>query len=205
MEGVNARHMGAEIDLLFKPFRWLELTGMFSYGDWQWDSNATGYWYNSAGQPVADNKGTVASGVQAADHAKSVINLKGVKVGGSAQTTAAFGANVNVSRDLRVGLDYNLYGRNYADFSFSGSDLAMNGETTFDTPWKAPTGGQFDLNASYKFKVGGCEARIIGNINNLFDQEYISDSFNGDGTWQTAYRIFYAWGRTYSVKLKLNF
>ena len=76
--------MGAEIDLLFKPFRWLELTGMFSYGDWQWDSNATGYWYNSAGQPVADNKGTVASGIQAADHAKSVINLKGVKVGGSA-------------------------------------------------------------------------------------------------------------------------
>lgn len=205
MEGVNARHMGAEIDLLFKPFRWLELTGMFSYGDWQWDSNATGYWYNSAGQPVADNKGTVASGIQAADHAKSVINLKGVKVGGSAQTTAAFGANVNVSRDLRVGLDYNLYGRNYADFSFSGSDLAMNGETTFATPWKAPTGGQFDLNASYKFKVGGCEARIIGNINNLFDQEYIIDSFNGDGTWQTAYRIFYAWGRTYSVKLKLNF
>ena len=49
----------------------------------------------------------------------------------------------------------------------------MNGETTFATPWKAPTGGQFDLNASYKFKVGGCEARIIGNINNLFDQEYI--------------------------------
>ena len=126
-------------------------------------------------------------------------------MGGSAQTTAAFGANVNVSRDLRVGLDYNLYGRNYADFSFSGSDLAMNGETTFATPWKAPTGGQFDLNASYKFKVGGCEARIIGNINNLFDQEYIIDSFNGDGTWQTAYRIFYAWGRTYSVKLKLNF
>ena len=97
MEGVNARHMGAEIDLLFKPFRWLELTGMFSYGDWQWDSNATGYWYNSAGQPVADNKGTVASGIQAADHAKSVINLKGVN-GGLVlpKATAAFRCqNVN--------------------------------------------------------------------------------------------------------------
>lgn len=205
MEGVNARHMGAEIDFIFKPFRWLDINGMFSYGDWQWDSNATGYWYNSSGQPIADNKGALASGIQSADHAKSTINLKGVKVGGSAQTTAALGANFRVSKDLRLGLDYNLYGRNYADFSFSGSDLAMNGEANFATPWKAPSGGQFDFNASYKFNIGGCEARLIGNINNLFDQEYIIDSYNGDGTWQSAYRIFYAWGRTYSLKLKVSF
>lgn len=205
MEGVNARHMGAEVDLIFKPYRWVDITAMFSYGDWQWDSNATGYWYNEAGQPVSDNKGTIASGIQAADHAKSSINLKGVKVGGSAQTTAAFGANFLVNKDIRVGLDYNLYGRNYADFSFSGSDLAMNGETKFATPWKAPSGGQFDLNASYKFKIGSCNASLIGNVNNLFDQDYIIDSYNGDGTWQGAYRVFYAFGRTYSVKLKVSF
>lgn len=205
MEGVNARHMGAEVDLIFRPYPWVDINAMFSYGDWQWDSNATGYWYNEAGQPVSDNKGTIASGIQAADHAKSTINLKGVKVGGSAQITAAFGANFRVSKEIRVGLDYNLYGRNYADFSFSGSDLSMNGETNFATPWKAPSGSQFDLNASYKFKIGGCDASLIGNVNNLFDQDYIIDSYNGDGTWQGAFRVFYAFGRTYSVKLKVSF
>lgn len=205
MEGVNARHMGAEVDLTIRPTPWVDLSAMFSYGDWQWDSNATGYWYNESGQPISDNKGTIASGIQADDHAKSMINLKGVKVGGSAQTTAAFGANFRLSKELRCGLDYNMYGRNYADFSFSGSDLVMNGETTFADPWRAPSGGQFDLNASYKFKIGTCEANLIGNVDNLFNQQYIIDSYNGDGTWQGAFRVFYAFGRTYSLKLKVNF
>ena len=43
MAGVNAKHMGVELDLKFRPFRWLDVTGMVSVGDWKWDSNATGY------------------------------------------------------------------------------------------------------------------------------------------------------------------
>ncbi len=52
MAGVNAKHMGVELDLKFRPFRWLDVTGMVSVGDWKWDSNATGYFYNSAGDPL---------------------------------------------------------------------------------------------------------------------------------------------------------
>ena len=46
MSGVNAKHMGVELDLKYQPFRWLDITGMLSVGDWKWDSNATGYFYN---------------------------------------------------------------------------------------------------------------------------------------------------------------
>ena len=53
---------------------------MLSVGDWQWDSNATGYYYNGQGQPLADLKGTIASDIYAPDHAKSEVQLKGVKV-----------------------------------------------------------------------------------------------------------------------------
>lgn len=64
-----------------------------------------------------------------------------------------------------------------------------------------------DLNARYRFKVGACNAVLIGNVNNLFDYEYIVDAFY-DGTnadWRDAYRVFYAFGRTYSVKMRLEF
>lgn len=71
MAGVNAKHMGVELDLKFRPFRWLDVTGMVSVGDWKWDSNATGYFYNSAGDPLADLKGTVASGIEP----KIILNL----------------------------------------------------------------------------------------------------------------------------------
>ena len=67
--------------------------------------------------------------------------------------------------------------------------------------------GQLDLNARYKFKLGGCNATLIANINNVLDYEYIMDAFY-DGTnnrWQDAYRVFYSFGRTFSVKVKLDF
>lgn len=35
MTGANANHMGIEFDFVAKPLRWLDVTGMFSWGDWQ--------------------------------------------------------------------------------------------------------------------------------------------------------------------------
>ena len=50
MSGVDALHQGIELDLVAHPINWLDITGMFSIGDWKWNSNATGYFYDSAGQ-----------------------------------------------------------------------------------------------------------------------------------------------------------
>ena len=205
MAGVNAKHMGVELDLKFRPFRWLDVTGMVSVGDWKWDSNATGYFYNSAGDPLADLKGTVASGIGAEDHTKFTLKQKGIKVGGSAQTTAALGLNAKVTKDLRVGLDYTYYANLYADYQLSSSNI-IPGELNVVDPWKVPSGGQFDLNASYKFNIGKCNATLYGNVNNLLNYHYIVDAYDGGtGTWDSAYRVFYAFGRTYSLRLKINF
>lgn len=204
MSGVDAKHIGVELDLKARPLRWLELTGMFSIGNWQWNSNATGYFYNSAGDPLADLKGTVASGIGAKDHTKFTLEQKGIKVGGSAQTTAAAGANVNLMKGLRVGMDFTYSGRLYADYSLSSSDINP-GTLKVGQPWRIPAGYQFDLNASYSFKIGNCNARLSGNVNNLFDYQYIVDAYDNGGTWDKAYRIFYSFGRTYSLRLKVNF
>ena len=208
MEGVDAKHMGVELDFTAKPTRWLDVTGMLSVGDWTWDSNATGYYYNSMGQPVANvSKGTLASAAGAEDHAWAKLNLKGVKVGGSAQTTAALGARAKITRDLSAGLDYTYYGNNYADFSISTSDIASGQTKNYTTPWMIPAGGQLDFNASYRFNIGQCRATFIGNIDNVLNNLYIVDAYSpvGDSSWQKAYRVFYAFGRTYSVRLKINF
>ncbi|MEG2095063.1 MAG: TonB-dependent receptor [Alistipes sp.] len=206
MNGLNARHMGIELDLVATPTRWMDLTGMFSYGDWQWDSNASGYFYNSLGQPMKDLQGNIASAPQSEDHMKSTINLKGVKVGGSAQTTAAIGIRFKPLKGLRIGLDWTVYARNYADYTISAGNINTSGKPTEVTaPWRVPWGNQFDLSASYGFRIGQCRATVIGNVNNLFDQEYIMDAYNGNsGDWNTA-RVFYAFGRTFTVRIKVNF
>jgi hypothetical protein len=208
MEGVNARHRGVELNFKYIVAPWMDIDGMFSWGDWIWDSNATGYFYNDQGQPLADLSGTVASGVMAADHAWAKLNQKGVKVGGSAQTTGALGVNFKPFQGFRIGADWTVSARNYSDYTISSSSYTANGEINVKDPWEIPWGQQLDLSASYRFDIGGCKATLYGNVFNLFDYNYIKDAYtstSSDGTWQDAYRIFYSFGRTYSLRLKVAF
>ena len=205
MSGVNARHMGIELELKSTPVDWLELTAMLSLSDWQWDSNPIGYYYNSLGQPLADLKGTVADSIGSGNHAWSQLNLKGIKVGGSAQTTYNIGATLKPVKDLRIGLTLNGISRLFADYTINSDNLIVNKPYNFTQPWQVPGSAVVDLNASYKFKFAGTNATISGTCQNLFDQVYIADATNGsDGTWRTA-RVFYGFGRTWTARLKINF
>lgn len=210
MQGVDATHQGIELDFVARPFRWLNINGMFSIGNWRWTSNPKGYFYSSLGQPLAYENGRFvdASGIMAPDHASVELGLDDVRVGGSAQTTASLGATAKISKALRVGLDCVFQGRNYSDWSIQASDLKYNVNKTlvYGSPWRIPSAYIFDMNASYKFKIGGVEAVLFGVVNNLFDQEYISDATDGaNHDWETAYGVFYGFGRTYNLRLKINF
>ncbi len=199
MTGVNATHEGIEIDLVSSPFVWLELNGMLSIGNWRWSNNGVGYAYNSSGQPITPDW-EVASGIEAPDQWKVEVDLEGVKVGGSAQTTARLGATFKVDKDIRFGFDWDLYARNYADYAISTTS------TDLKTPWQIPSGNVFGFHASYKFKIGSLNAQLFGNIDNLFDQLYVESAYNGSSNdWDTAYRVFYGFGRQMSMRLKVNF
>ena len=210
MSGMNAIHQGIEFDLVAKPFHWLDVRGMFSIGNWRWDCEAKGYFYDSAGQPVASwtNNGEIvrASGIYAEDHASATIKLNGTKVGNSAQTTAAIGLNARVTKDLRIGLNWNYFGRNYADWSLTGNDLYAGAVIERGDPWQIPSSNVFDVNASYKFNIGKVKATLSGNVDNLFNNLYITDAQDEEntGNWEDV-SVLYSFGRTYSLRLKINF
>ena len=135
------------------------------------------------------------------------INLKDVKVGGSAQTTAALGATFHIAKAFRLGVDWTLYARNYSDWAFpSTTEIEQNSVKNYESPWRIPSASIFDLNASYRFTIAKCDAVISGNVNNVFDQEYITDANDGvNHDWKTAYGVYYGFGRTFNVRLKINF
>lgn len=206
MTGLNAVHKGLELEAKASPLYWLDINAMFSIGDWKWDSNATGYAYDNNGQPL-NSDGGIASAIGADDHVKTTINMKGIRVGGSAQTTAALGATFKIGKTIRLGADWTLYARNYAYYSLSGSNLSLGKETTVADPWRVPTASQFDVNASYKFKIAGLNSTISANVNNLLDYQYIAKAWNpqsGSANQDNIY-CYYAFGRTFSVRLKVNF
>lgn len=208
LTGIDARHMGVELDLRYKPARWINLTGMVSVGDWVWNSNAKGYYYNSHGQPLtAKMDGTVASGIMAEDHAWIELQQKGIHVAGSAQTTAAVGVDFFPMKGVRVGADFNVYANNYADF-YLGSTAIVNSTATVNDPWRIPVGHQLDLSASYSFKIGkDVRATLYGNVNNLYNYNYIMDAQCGTDAkgWEDCYAVMYSFGRTYTLRLKINF
>ena len=215
MQGVNAVHKGIELDFVFKPLRWLDVNGMFSIGDWYWANNADGQ-FTVEGQFIANGTVMTADGkertVVVPAYANNLtpstmtLNLKDVKTGGSAQLTAALGANARINKALGVGLDWNLFANNYADWQLSPSDIILNGTKNFETPWKIPVACTFDLNAYYRFDFGKVNATLSGNINNLFNQTYITDAMDGSKhDWQTAYNVFYGFGRTFNIRLKIGF
>lgn len=208
MSGVDARHMGIEISAKYKPFTWLDIDAMLSLGDWQWDSNATGYFYNQNGSPLANLNGTIASGILAEDHLHATLEQKGVKVSGSAQTTTAIGVTFRPFKGFRISADWTGYFRNYSDISLNSSNLQNGKVLKPGTPWRIPWGNTLDLGASYKFKLGKLDATIYGNVNNLCNYNYVTQAQSplGEiGTWDNVNRVFYSFGRTYSCKLKINF
>ena len=208
MTGVDALHKGIELEGKARVARWLDIKAMFSIGDWKWDSDAIGYAYDEHGNPLTAD-GMKASGIGAEDHAWAKVMLKGIRVGGSAQTTAAASADFKFTKDVSASLDYNYLGRNYSYYSFSGSNLAIGKELYIYDPWEIPAAHVIDVNARYRFKINGMNATLRGNVNNLLGNHYITKAWNPSGisTVATADNIscFINMGRTYSISLKLNF
>ena len=145
MEGVNALHQGIELDFVSKHINNLEIRGMISLGDWIWENNASGYLYNRDGQPT-DANGTVVD-LLSENHAKIDVNIGGIRVGNSAQSTAAIGLNYELLKGFRIGLDGNYYGRNFAYFNISSVGTNLN-PLGFSQPWQIPDATTFDLRLS---------------------------------------------------------
>ena len=210
MTGANANHLGVELDFAIRPLRWLDINGMFSWGDWRWNGNASGYYYNAAGQLMTDFKGGTLADMSQASNYKANIKMDNVYVGGSAQTTAALGVNIRPMKGLRISADWNFFARNFADYDIDAGNAGFGDEIVVVSPWEIPSYSTFDLSAGYSFDFGKVRATLSGNVNNLFDQEYIADardggSHNAMNSRATATRVLYGFGRTYSVRLKFNF
>ena len=211
MTGVNSCHMGVEVEFKGRPTRWVEMTAMLALGDWKWTSdNVKGYAYNLNSQAVTPEGNITKPGAD--DHAWAIINMKDVKVGGSAQTTAAVDVMFTPFEGLRIGGGYTYYGRNYAFYSLSGSSLKLGKEMFVADPWEIPAYGCFDLRASYQLDLGKNKITFFCNMNNALDTTYIEKAWNPTNVASSVEAVdpagvymFYGLGRNWTAGVKYNF
>ncbi len=216
MNGVDSRYMGLELNFVYKPTKWYELTGMFAIADNTWQNSPVGYFYNSQGQALSSlgNRDTPASITTplSPDHLNATIDQKNVKVGGSAQLTAALGMQFKPFKGFTIGGDWTCNALNHSDFSLNGSSsvsLTPGQTLKINEPWTIPFGNQLDLNASYSFDITkGLRCMVSANVYNVFSNYYIMDAYTDyskKGTWQDAFRVFYSQGRTFNFRVKFFF
>jgi len=172
--------------MTYEPLPGLRISGMASVGNWKWQNNITDVNITDGGTVI----GTVD------------LYIKGLKVGDAAQTTAALGADYELFKGFKLTGDFTYATSNYAYFDPLGrgseSDEGIQ-------PWEMPAFGLFDFGMIYKFPIVGFDAQIIGRLNNAFDTEYISDANDGQNHDAYTSNVFYGFGRTWSLGLKLRF
>ncbi len=188
-EGVSQLHQGVELSFSAKPQEDVPYTlkGFLSMGDWQYKGQAM--------TRVQDEDQNVLSTEEQ--------DVDGGKVGDAAQFTAGLGLDVDLAERLSFDTDVRFYDELYANVGAVKENL------------KLPNYHIFDMGLSYKMFVNDATLDVRLNVNNVFDNVYISELRSaiaaGDGTGvlyegiDTANQGYFGLGRTWNVGLRYNF
>ncbi len=182
--GLDALHQGVEAELTIYPVEKLDVRVMLSLGDWKWTNDVKAALFDENQQFVDSVK----------------IYAGGIHIGDAAQTTAAVGLNYEVLPKLKIGLDYNYYDRLFARYKVD--DRTQKSLSGVDA-WQMPDYHLFDFNVKYAFKIGKLRSTLYGKVNNLFDTEYIADATDVGNAANSP--VYYGFGRTWSIALKIRF
>ena len=208
INGITQVHMGIEVDATYKPVKFLELQGMFSYGDYRYKGNATGADFDESNNPVTTTGNTT-------------LYLDQVKVGGSGnssipQLTASLGATVKPISDLSIYGTWRFVGNLYSAVNTNDYKTVARQE---QGALRLPDYNLLDLGVSYKLRLRERSQYFTfgANVYNVIDTYYISDAStslrdgDSDATRikykgiDTGNKVFFGAGRTWSASVAFNF
>ena len=168
INGITQVHMGVEVDATYKPVKFLELQGMFSYGDYRYKGNATGADFDESNVPVTTTAGS------------TTLYLDQVKVGGSGnssipQLTASLGATIKPINDLSIYGTWRFVGNLYSAVNTNDYKTVARQE---QGALRLPDYNLLDLGISYKLRLRERSQYFTfgANVYNVIDSYYISDA-----------------------------
>ncbi len=188
-EGVTQVHQGVEVSFSAKPQEDVPYTlkGFLSVGDWIYEGDAI--------SRLQDEDQNVIS--------TETVDVDGGKVGDAAQFSAGLGLDVDLAERFSFDTDVRFYDDLYANVGAVKENLEL------------PSYHIFDMGLSYKMFVNDGTLDVRLNVNNVFDNVYISELRSaiaaGEGTGvlydgiDTANQGYFGLGRTWNVGLRYNF
>ena len=188
-EGVSQLHQGIELSFSAKPQEDVPYTlkGFLSVGDWIYEGDAI--------SRVVDEDQNVIS--------TETVDVDGGKVGDAAQFSAGLGLDVDLAERLSFDTDVRFYDELYANVGAVKENLEL------------PNYHIFDMGLSYKMLLDSGSLNVRLNVNNVFDNVYISELRSaiaaGEGSGvlydgiDTDNQGYFGLGRTWNVGLRYTF
>lgn len=179
---VTQFHRGAEFDLQYKATEFLRFKSFGSFGKWTYDDSTPYTLQNDETGEFLVTNGNA--------------DLTDVKVGNAPQTSVGFGVNVRPFKGFTFDLDYNVYSDLYEFVDAEDvADDARNG-VKYEAV-RLPSYDLMDASFSYKFNFGKNDFTLRGNVYNLWNEQYISQT--------DAFGYFLGLGRTYNFSVQYTF
>ena len=201
--GVQQLHTGLELDFVLKPINKLDVRGFASIGNWEYKGQ-------SITRQTDENQNLLA---------ETLVDVDGGKVGDAAQTSWGLGAKYEIVKRFSIDADWRNYDNLYSNVGAVKNNLEL------------PSYDLVDTGISYKMLVGKNKKDNVTfrlNVNNLFDEIYLSEltsnikttdnisSTNAAlGTYQSNGRVYngiadgnqgyFGFGRTWNFGLRYNF
>lgn len=169
--GVDARHMGIELEGAFQPADYMRFDAALSWGDWKHTNNPSGTFRR------ADRQGETE---------ERRYYLNGLYVGDAPQFQTAYALSLFPAGGLYVQAVGKTYGKHYANYDLFGRSSNIDEGVQ---SWRPPGYTVFEMHASYRLSsevtaAFGGNVRLFLHVFNLFNTVYVQDAsdnsrFNG--------------------------
>lgn len=156
--GIDARHIGVELDFAYRISDKLTLEGLVSVGDWIWNSEEQATFT------------TLVSGTPEVD--TFAFDARGVHVGDAAQTQIGAMLRYQPFDQLYLKGRITHFARHFSDFEPEDLKGPNGGREVY----QSPAYSLVEFHAGYFFRLGDVRCNLRGSVLNALDAFYISDS-----------------------------
>ena len=183
INGMDAIHMGQEIDVAWEISPKLSIDFMFSIGNWIWNSSKTVF-------------------IPQYDSLEFTFDAKGVHVGDAAQTAMAASLRYEPIKNAYIKLQGQFFDRYYANFD----PFSLQGSNGGRDSWQIPSYSLINLFAGYSYK----QFSFGGAITNLLNTSFISDATNNaNGIYDQfdarSASVMFGQGLRFNINLAIQF
>ncbi len=183
--GLDATHMGIEIEAMGHVTDVFDIGILASIGSWEWTNDVF----------------SINTDDETFEQDTTEVFAKGLKVGDAPQTQIGLKLQYNPFQKIHLGLDVIYYDNFYAEFDPAGRTDPDDREQAY----KVPSWVMTNFYAAYDFKIAGLGSQFTFNVFNVFDQAYWADAHDGSGHDEESVQGFYGFGRTFNFGWKIKF